>query len=345
MLKSYIQKRVKFIDKTEQRKFIELVEKRIGGGTKELASISKVGIRQISDWKNAKSTLSLYAFEKFLVAAKIPRPTKIKIIERYSHAKSAGKKGFIAVLKKYGKFPKNEERRKENWQKWWKTKGKHQKREICKSKSIKIPMKYRQLAEWFGILIGDGGITERQVRITLNCETDKTYSKFVIKLIQKLFHVKPKIYKIKGTKAFNISISSTDLVDFLFKYGLKVGNKLEQNLSIPEWIMKSKKYIIPCIRGMFDTDGCVVIETHRIKRKKYRYYRLNFTSASPILIGQTVWALEKLGFHPKIRRYGRSVQLENINEIWEYFKRIGTSNPKHIKRLRKRGSRGLRHRS
>lgn len=97
------------------------------------------------------------------------------------------------------------------------------------------------------------------------------YSVYVIKLLQKLFKVKPKVCRVKNSKALNISISRSDLVDFLFRHGLKVGNKLKQNLSIPEWIMKSGKYIIPCIRGMVDTDGSVVIETHHIKNKKYTY--------------------------------------------------------------------------
>ena len=333
MPKSYEEKRVKFLNRAEQKEFIKLVEKRIGANTKKLALISKVSTRQITDWKNAKSTLSLYAFKKFLLLSKIPSPKGIEIIERYAHIKSAGKKGFLAVFKKYGKFPKNEKRRKENWEKWWKTLGKYQKREIFKRKSIKIPKKSIELAELCGILIGDGGITKRQVKITLNCETDKIYSEFVIKLLRKLFNIKPKVYKIKNTKALNISISRSDLVDFLFRHDLKVGNKLKQNLSIPEWILKSKTYIAPCLRGMVDTDGCVVVETHLIKNKKYSYPRLNFTSASPLLVGQTVYVLEKLGFHPKIRRSGRSVQLENILEIWEYFKRIGTSNTKHLKRL------------
>lgn len=345
MPESYIRKRVKFLNKTEQREFFQLTGKRIGIGTKGIALICKVSVRQISDWKNAKSTLSLYAFEKLLSVSKIPRPKNIKIVERYAHAKSAGKKGFIAVLKKYGKFPKNEKRRKENWQKWWKTVGMYQKRKIFKRKSIKVPKKSVELAELCGILIGDGGITKRQVRITLNYETDKIYSKFVIKLMQRLFGIKPKVYKIKNTRAFNICVSSSTLVDFFVKSGLKVGNKLKQNLLMPAWIMRTQKYTLSCIRGMIDTDGSVVIETHNIKRKKYIYYRLNFTSASPTLVNQTVQALKKLDFHPKIRRSGKSVQLENISEIWDYFKRVGTSNPKHLYRLRRSGSRGLRHRS
>lgn len=340
MPKSYIEKRVKFLNKAEQKEFIELVKKRIKKGIKGVALISKVGVRQISDWKNGKSTLSLHAFEKLLLAAKIPRPTKIKIIEQYSHARSAGKKGFVAILKKYGEMPKNENLRKKNWYKWWETEGKYQKRKIFKRMPIKIPKRCKDLAELCGIIIGDGGISKRQVRITLNCETDKAYSKYVIKLIRRLFGIKPKIYKNKNYKAFNICVSRSDLVDFLVTQGLKLGNKLRQDLSIPRWIWVSKKYIFPCIRGMFDTDGCVIRETHHIKNKEYLYYRLNFTSASSTLINQTVEVLRVAGFHPKIRRGGQSIQLENIEEIWDYFKRVGTSNPKHMHRLRRSGSSG-----
>src|SRR3989338_5145999 len=156
MPKSYIEKRVKFLNKTEQKEFIELIKKRIRRGAKGIALISGVGIRQVSDYRNAKSTLSLYAFEKLLITAKIPRPAKIKIIGRYSHAKSAGKKGFLAILKKYGEMPKNEKCRKENWYKWWETEGKYQKRKIFKRMSIKIPKRSKDLAELCGIIIGDG---------------------------------------------------------------------------------------------------------------------------------------------------------------------------------------------
>jgi len=340
MLKSYIEKRVKFLNKKEQRKFIEMVKQKIPDGIKGIAKVSKVSVRQISDWKNGKSSLSLYAFEKLLTVTKIPRPVGIEIIDLYSHASSAGKKGFIAVLKKYGQMPKDEKYRRENWYKWWESEGKYQKREIFKRMAIKIPERSEGLAELCGIVIGDGGITKRQVKITLNCETDKAYSRYVIKLLQKLFKVTPKIHKIKNNKAINICISRSDLVDFLVKQGLKLGNKLEQDLSVPNWIIRRQKYLLLCIRGMIDTDGCVVRETHTIKNKKYVYYRLNFTSASPTLVKQTTEALRALGFHPKIRRKGRSVQLENMAEIWEYFKRIGTSNPKHMNKLRRSGSSG-----
>lgn len=298
-----------------------------------MASIGKVGVRQVSDWRNAKSTIPLHVFDTLLKISKIPRPSNIETLDQYSHIPSAAKKGGAATFKKYGGIIQNEELRRKNWQKWWGKIGIHKKHKILERKIIHKPNKNSDLAELCGILIGDGGLTTYQVKITLNCDTDSLYSKFVINLLRKLFLVNPKLYKVKNSKALNVCVSRINLVLFLTALGIKSGNKLKQEISIPEWIRNSKKYTMACIRGMIDTDGCVIHETHTIKGKRYRYYRLNFRSASPKLIHQTKLALEGLGFHPKIRNKGESVQLENLKEICDYFKRVGTHNPKHTKRL------------
>lgn len=333
MAKSYSKKRVKFPTKTAQMEFFNLLKKEPSLSTEAIAAIGKVGVRQISEWKNAKSTIPLPVFDTLLKISKIPRPTNIQILDQYSHIQSAAKKGGIATFKKYGRIIQNEELRKENWQRWWNNVGIHKKHKILERRIVHKPKKDSDLAELCGVLIGDGGLTKYQVKITLNCDTDNLYSIFITKLLKKLFHIDPKLYKVKNSKALNVCISRIDLVLFLTTLGIKFGNKLKQELSMPEWIRKSKKYTIACIRGMVDTDGCVIHETHTIKGKKYRYYRLNFSSASPKLINQTKLALEELGFHPKIRNKGRAVQLENIAEICDYFRRVGTHNPKHKERL------------
>lgn len=335
MPKSYTKKRVKFLNKSEQRKFFQLIGNQVSGNKENIAKISGVGVRQISDWRNAKSTLSLFAFEKLILAYKIPRPRSIRIIDQYAYTSSAGKKGYNVTFKKYGGFPIDEVNRKIKWQKWWKTIGINKDQKILQRKTVHFPKRSSEFAELCGILIGDGGLTKRQMTITLNRETDSEYLVFVVRLLQKLFKLKPRVYLIKNSKAKNICIARTDLIDFLNKQGIVTGNKIRQHLSIPEWIMKSNKYLIRCIRGMVDTDGSVVIETHRINGKKYIYRRLNFSSASPRLIDQVHQTLKKMGFNSKIRSKGRAVQLENFGEICEYFKRIGTSNPKHLRRFGK----------
>ena len=52
-----------------------------------------------------------------------------------------------------------------------------------------------ELAEFMGIMLGDGFIksNETQLGITLNSETDYLYAKYVSKLIKALFNLKPSI--------------------------------------------------------------------------------------------------------------------------------------------------------
>ncbi len=333
MLESSNNKRVKFIKKGDQEKFILLIKDSTGFPYLELAKISKVGARQFREWRREKSTISLYAFKTLCEIAGISEPKNIEIIDAYEHTSRAGKLGGIKVFEKYKKLPFSEEQRLEGWKKWWATTGKLNLNPILIRKEVTFPKKSSELAEICGILIGDGGITKYQINITLNSETDKLYSKFVVKLINNLFNIEPKIYRIRDSKAINITISRSNLVDFLVSIGLKMGHKINQKVSIPDWIINSKKFKISCLRGMVDTDGCVVHETHKIKGKKYVYPRINFTSACPSLIQQVVLILTELGFNPKVRSGGRSVQLENLKEVCQYFNVVGTNNPKHLERI------------
>ena len=139
MSELYNRKRVKFQNKTIQKKFFRLIENKLLGSRKEIAKICKVGVRQISDWRNAKSTLSLYAFEKLLNITNVSRPTKIQVIDQYSHTKSAGKKGYEVMLRKYGKLQVDETNRKIKWQKWWREIGIKKNQKILQRTKVFTP--------------------------------------------------------------------------------------------------------------------------------------------------------------------------------------------------------------
>ncbi len=334
MKESFINKRVIF-KQGQQTKFLYLVKQRTGFSFTQLAQISNIGRRHFLEWRKEKSTISFFAYNALSKTAKISRFKNIRITDAFAHTVEAGRKGGKIVFKKYGAFPFREEQRIIGWKKWWETEGKQNPHPILKKKEITIPKRSMRLAEFCGILIGDGGISKYQIIITLNSETDKMYSKFIVLLIQELFNINAKIYKLKNKKAINISISRRNAVIFLIEQGMKLGNKIKQNLLIPDWIMDSKEYRISCLRGMVDTDGSVVHETHIIKKRKYVYPRLNFTSSSHGLIKQTFSILSELDFKPKIRRGGKAVQLENLREICQYFSVVGSSNPKHLNRISK----------
>jgi hypothetical protein len=141
--------------------------------------------------------------------------------------------------------------------------------------------------------------------------------------------------KFEGAKAASnclvITASSIELVEFLVYCGLPMGNKIKQNLDIPIWILEDKYLSLACLRSIFDADGCVFLERHKIKEKTYPYPRLSFFSASHNLRSSIYEVLLDLDFQPKIRN-NRSVNLERRSDISMYFSMIGCSNPKHLHR-------------
>jgi intein/homing endonuclease len=108
----------------------------------------------------------------------------------------------------------------------------------------------------------------------------------------------------------------------------------KEKLDIPLWIKRKKQYWIACLRGIFDTDGCVIQHRYRAKRNWYIYPKLSFTSASPKLIKSIVELLTRLGMHARVTRNGREVRVESLSDVKRYFAVVKTNNPKHLKRYR-----------
>jgi len=320
--------------KNKQTEFLNRVCKISSLNWEQLAKHLGINSRLLRYYRNEKYSLSIELLKKIIRICNIKIPLNIKIKKQFWTNSINAKVGGLALIKKYGKIPIDEKVRKDKWKNWWHTTGKYSNNPVITRNDIRIPNDSEDLAELFGILIGDGGITKYQITVTLNSETDREYSLYVLGLFNKIFKITTNIYKKKNSKAINIVLSSINAIEFLKSKGIKQGNKLKQGLSIPDWIMKSKKFKIACLRGLIDTDGCVVHETHKINNRNYIYPRLNFTSASPPLIEQSVLIFKELGFNPKIRRRDkRSVQLENLSEICQYFNVVGSGNPKHKKRI------------
>lgn len=90
-------------------------------------------------------------------------------------------------------------------------------------------------------MLGDGGITSRQCAITLNSESDKNYILFVTKLANTLFGQAPKSFKKKGDKAKVLYYNGSSLIQYFLSIGLKIGNKVKQQVDVPELGKKFKR--------------------------------------------------------------------------------------------------------
>jgi hypothetical protein len=194
-------------------------------------------------------------------------------------------------------------------------------------KEVILPKESDDLAEFLGIMMGDGGIGNPwQATITLNSVVDAKYSLYVSNLCKKLFGILPAMRKRKTRNALVISLASTTVVDFLVSQGLSRGNKIKNGLNIPDWIYKKKSYQKSCLRGLIDTDGCIYVHKHFVCGNLYKNIGLSFVSYSPELVLFVMSSLEKFGIIAYISKRGTDVSIYQEDSIAKYLKVIGTSN-------------------
>lgn len=314
--------------KGKQTKFIDDIVKKSLKPVAYLAKISNVSPRNFRDWRNERLCIRKSATLVLLKKYNVKLPEDIKKLEdRWIKFKSRnGKIGGYAFKKIYGNPATPEGRSKggRNALKILRERG-----IIPESTVFNHPYYSRKLAEFVGILLGDGGITNEQIQITLNSIADKEYLEYVKTLAKNLFKVAPKTFKKKDCNANVIYYNGVNLVNFLKEIGLKTGNKVKQQVGVPPWINK-KCYKIACLRGLMDTDGGVFIHRYKVNGKEYSYKKICFTNYSVPLLSFVHRTLSELGFTPKIINdigmVNKKVWLYNSKEVKQYFEVVGSSN-------------------
>lgn len=177
-----------------------------------------------------------------------------------------------------------------------------------------------RLAEFIGILLGDGSLTPTQVTVTLG-KKDK-YADYVCDLIHSLFGIAPKIIFDKNDN-LTVYFGSTVAVRWLLGMRL-VFNKVKEQVNIPRWILSNKDFMRAALRGLFDTDGSV----YRLRWGM----QISFCNRSRPLIESVRTMLLKLRFHPS-RISGYNLYLTRKEDTDRFFKEIGFKNRKHIYRF------------
>ena len=269
------------LPKGEQRKFIEKVLLKIS--VAKAAKLCDLSERTIRDWRREKFLIQKGAMLKLCQKTNVPIPRNFEEKDDYWYVskgnKIGGRLGGLACIKKYGCV--GGPLRKKKWYEWWYKKGQYNSKIIAFVKPFKKPAFSEDLAEFVGILLGDGSIQKNQISITLHYLDDKEYGEFVSSLAKKLFDVHVGKCFCKKSSVNRYLISRSRLVDFFVKkLDLKIGNKIKQQVDIPIWIKQNKLYSIACMRGLFDTDGCVFDHCYKVSNKIYCYKKLSFTSFS-----------------------------------------------------------------
>jgi len=180
------------------------------------------------------------------------------------------------------------------------------------------------LAELIGIALGDGNLGRykrcQYLRIYFNPKQTQ-YIKYVRCLLEKFFRKIPyeRFRKDAGVVYLEISKKDLDLI-----LGYPVGGKIHNRSTIPMWIWDSEFFIKSCLRGLFDTDGCIY-------KTGGKYKVVNYCSHDLTLLKDIKRSLEVLGFHPYINSINTNVELGRQFEVVRFFKKIKPANKRHYR--------------
>lgn len=206
----------------------------------------------------------------------------------------------------------------------------------------KVPFN-ENLAEFIGAVLGDGNICfyktnrkERKVgvyhiRIAGDLKKDKDYHlNYLGNLCKSLFNLKVNEILHRRQNERFLDIKSKELVNFFIDMGLKAGDKIKNNTTIPSWIFDNTRFLRVCVRGLIDTDGCIF----RMSKRDPNLIRIKFTNHNSTLLKDTRKAFILLGFNPSEITCNREFYISRQDEIKKYLKEIGFSNKKHQIRLK-----------
>lgn len=195
----------------------------------------------------------------------------------------------------------------------------------CNRRSdITIPVDHSEaIAEFIGVLLGDGHITPTQVVVTLG--TKDRYVEYVVALIRQIFKIEPRVMIRPRGAEIVVYFGSTAAVRWLLKMGLQ-SNKVKFQVDVPGWIFGKAKYMRAALRGLIDTDGSVY-------RLKNGGVQMSFTNRSEPLLQSARWMFHELKFHPS-RISGPRFYLTKRKDLDRFFHEVGFGNQKHTERFK-----------
>ena len=176
---------------------------------------------------------------------------------------------------------------------------------IIESKEkINKPLKLKKnedLAELICIILGDGHLHKKGEKkyknsllsISLNRVDELEYVHYVKNLMQKVFKISPDLVPRKNSKSVDIKLYGDGLIETLKRLGLMTGDKVQNQVCVPQWIKKDQEWIernkeewifkysplvIRGLKGLVDTDGTIYVD------KKNKSIGIGFRNASLPLI-------------------------------------------------------------
>jgi intein/homing endonuclease len=128
------------------------------------------------------------------------------------------------------------------------------------------------LAEIIGVILSDGHFEESRkvghyaVKICEGEDNVEYLACYGTSLFLSVFGKRLKSFKLKRPKGVMFYVYDKSVVHTLKRYGLKPGNKKDNDVRIPKWISDDSEYLRACLKGIFDTDGTVFPKSANSRR-------------------------------------------------------------------------------
>lgn len=158
-------------------------------------------------------------------------------------------------------------------------------REKARKKGL-IPRDYppfkknQELAFIIGLILGDGHVSKfpRTECLRIALGTDKpALWKYVTKIVRKVFHKNPAVFKCRESACMTITIYQKDLGKRL---GVPIGARKQLLVQIPQWVWRSRRFLISYLKGLFEAEGSFSIHQRTCT------YNLSFSNTNVSLLDE-----------------------------------------------------------
>jgi hypothetical protein len=168
-----------------------------------------------------------------------------------------------------------------------------------------------ELAFLIGLVLGDGHVEvfPRTERVSIALGTDKPkLIDFAASIVEKVFSKKPTVRRE--------SYANVARVDIYQKYiskrlSIPSGDRGNVNIILPTWIRNNKRYLLSCLRGLFEAEGYLSIHLPTCT------YNFAFCNRNISLLKFVKESLSSIGLHPEVRSI--AIRLRRREEV-KYFR-------------------------
>lgn len=180
--------------------------------------------------------------------------------------------------------------------------------------AIKRLSKNGDLAEFIGVMLGDGNITKfpRTEGMTISANSNNPgFINRYARLTRRIFRKQPTVSRVTGKNCVRIRLYQTDISGRL---GVPAGNRRDLTIGIPRWIWGNKRHVIRLLRGLFEAEGSLSIHPPTYT------HNLQFSNRNISLLQIVGRGLRLLGYHPEFR--STSTRLRKKREVEKFLKQV-----------------------